>query len=109
MIMQLVLTAGLLVCAAYAWNQSRYTRFFHYFLVITAGLGIYFIWWPEQTTALAHGVGIGRGTDLVLYVWLIASLLVSINLHLRLKREQRRITTLAREIALVQPREPQQQ
>jgi hypothetical protein len=106
MIMQLFLTVGLVVCLIYAWIQSRYTRAFHYSLVVTAAMGMYFIWSPQQTTVLAHAVGVGRGTDLILYVWLIASLLISVNLHLRLRREARRITDLARAIALANPRMP---
>ena len=43
--------------------------------------GIYFVLLPEQTSKLAHAVGVGRGADLVLYCWLVITLIISVNLQ----------------------------
>ena len=62
--------------------------------------GLYFVWLPSHATWLASLVGIGRGVDLILYVWVIISLLVMLNLHLKLRAQMELITVLTREIAI---------
>jgi small membrane protein len=64
------------------------------------GAGLYFVWFPNQTTAIAHLVGVGRGTDLLLYCWLLASLMVMFNLHLKSIEQLRMLTDLARALTL---------
>ena len=51
--------------------------------------------------SLAELAGIGRGVDLILYVWVVISLLIVLNLHLKLRAQMELITALAREIAIV--------
>jgi hypothetical protein len=51
---------------------------------------------PEHSTQLAELVGIGRGV----YVWVCISLVVLLNLHLKLRTQTELITTLARKIAI---------
>jgi hypothetical protein len=53
-----------------------------------------------HSTRLAELVGIGRGVDLILYTWVCISLIVLLNLHLKLRTQMELITTLARKIAL---------
>jgi hypothetical protein len=55
---------------------------------------------PDWVDWLAHKVGVGRGTDLVLYVLAIAFVFVSVNTYFRLKTQEARFTELARAIAL---------
>ena len=55
---------------------------------------------PDWVDWLAHKVGVGRGTDLVLYVLAIAFVFVSVNTYFRLKAQAARFTELARAIAL---------
>ena len=50
--------------------------------------------------AVAELVGIGRGVDLILYIWVCISLIVLLNLHLKLRTQTELITKLARTIAL---------
>jgi hypothetical protein len=45
-------------------------------------------------------VGIGRGADLILYTWACLSLLVVLNLHLKLRTQLELITVLTRSVAL---------
>jgi hypothetical protein len=62
--------------------------------------GIYLVLFPEHTQVVAHVVGVGRGADLVLYCWLVISLIVSLHLQLQILQLRGLITALAREIAL---------
>ena len=69
--------------------------------VLAACGGLYFVWFPSHATILAELAGIGRGVDLILYVWVVISLLIVLNLHLKLRAQMELITALAREIAIV--------
>ena len=55
---------------------------------------------PNWVNALAHRVGVGRGTDLVLYALAVAFVFVSVNTYFRLKTQEARFTELARAIAV---------
>jgi hypothetical protein len=69
--------------------------------VICAGLfGAYLVWRPEDATYLAHLVGIGRGADLVLYVWVLISCAILLLLYLNLRQQLQLITIMARKMAL---------
>ena len=59
---------------------------------------------PDATTALAHALGVGRGTDLVLYIFAMGSLYVGLLFYGKLARLERSLTDLAREIAIAQVR-----
>ena len=47
-------------------------------------------------------MGIGRGADLVLYVWIIASLAMILVLIINLRRANASITKLTRELAILE-------
>src|SRR5437667_20226 len=68
--------------------------------LFVATAGLYFVWFPAHSTWLAELVGIGRGVDLILYTWVCISLLVLLNLHLKLRTQMELITTLARKAAI---------
>jgi hypothetical protein len=72
--------------------------------VLAALTGLYFVWVPAHATSLAALVGIGRGVDLILYVWVVISLIVLLNLHLKLRQQTEVITVLARELAIANAR-----
>jgi hypothetical protein len=55
---------------------------------------------PGWVTALAHHMGVGRGTDLVLYLLAAAFVFVSMNTYFRFKAQESRFTELARSIAV---------
>lgn len=55
---------------------------------------------PADVSALAELVGVGRGTDLVLYALVVAFGFATINTYLRFKELELRYAQLARAIAL---------
>jgi small membrane protein len=55
---------------------------------------------PEMTARAAHAMGIGRGTDLVLYASILAGLGAFFITHARMRRIESELTTLVRQIAL---------
>jgi hypothetical protein len=55
---------------------------------------------PDWVSSVAHHLGVGRGTDLVLYLLAIAFVFVSVNTYFRFKTQENRFTELARSIAV---------
>jgi hypothetical protein len=68
-------------------------------LVLACG-GIILALQPDRATDVANVVGIGRGTDLLLYVFVLFSLFHIVHIGSRLRRMERQITQLARAEAL---------
>jgi hypothetical protein len=106
MIAQLVLSALLAGILLYAWTEYRRSPAVALLTVFVASAGMYFVWVPEHSTQLAELVGIGRGVDLILYIWVCISLIVLLNLHLKLRTQMELITTLARRIAIADAQPP---
>src|SRR5713101_2526273 len=104
MIAQLVFTASLSGILLYAWTEYRRSPAVGLFAVLVAAGGLYFVWVPSHATRLAEFVGIGRGVDLIIYIWVVISLLVPLNLHLKPCAQMELITVLARELAIANAR-----
>lgn len=62
--------------------------------------GTIFIILPGAVTWIANQVGVGRGTDLLLYVLFVAFAFFVVGSHQRLHLLEKRIERLTREIAL---------
>jgi len=69
--------------------------------------GIYVAWFPESTSEVASWVGIGRGVDLMLYVWIMVSAMLILVLHLKLVQQDRKLTELARAMAIANAHTPE--
>ena len=100
MIAQVVLSLLLGIVLLYAWAQYRRSPIVTVLSCAVSLIGFYFVWLPSHATRVAEFVGIGRGADLVLYVWACISLVVLLNLHLKLRTQHELLTQLARSIAL---------
>lgn len=104
---QVLLIAGILLAAVLAIRflpgdrSLALKRILSLLFVIAAILAIIF---PNALTAVAHFFGIGRGTDLLLYTFIVAVLLFSVaSVRARAKAEAR-VTELARAVALLESR-----
>lgn len=100
MIFSAIVTALLFALIVYALLQKRDFPVVARTLPFVALLGIYVVWFPESTSKAAEWVGIGRGVDLMLYIWILASGLLILVLHLKLVTHERRLTELARAVAI---------
>lgn len=69
-------------------------------LLLTTLAGIVAIAFPELVNQLANLVGVGRGTDLVLYVLVIVFIGNSIASSIRHRQLEREVTRLARTVAI---------
>ena len=64
------------------------------------------VMFPELTSVVARHLGVGRGTDLLLYVFFAASLFFGILMYSKTMRLEARITELVRHIAVQEPLQP---
>jgi len=100
MIAQLMLSFLLCSVLVYAWAEYRRSPVVALTSFVVTLAGLYFVWVPGHSTRLAEFAGVGRGVDLILYTWVAISLIVLLNLHLKLRAQLELITALARTIAL---------
>lgn len=75
-------------------------------LVVTI-LGIVAVLWPDLTVVAANAIGVTRGTDLVLYLLVLAFVFNALTTSQRLYQMGRTINTLARELALARATAPE--
>ena len=106
MIAQFILSLLLAGILLYAWAEYRRSPAVAILAVFVATAGLYFVWFPSHSTQLAELVGIGRGVDLILYIWVCISLIVLLNLHLKLRTQMELVTLLARQLAMSDARSP---
>lgn len=69
-------------------------------LVVFALLNVYAVIRPDDLTTVAKLVGVGRGTDLLLYMLVVGFLSVTLNQYLRFQGVDHRLTELARVLAV---------
>jgi hypothetical protein len=102
MIAQLILSTLLAAVLVYAWSEHRRSPVVALLSVAAATAGLFFVWLPARATQLAELAGIGRGVDLILYTWVCISLVVMLNLHLKLRTQMELITIMARRLAIAE-------
>ena len=71
-----------------------------------AVLGVASVLWPDAVTWVAHQVGVGRGTDLVLYAVAVVGLLFAALTSRRLAETDQRLVELTRALAIATARVP---
>ncbi len=69
-------------------------------LVLFAIANIYAVMRPDDVTAVARVLGVGRGTDLVLYALVVAFMAGMFSFYQRFRVVDRRYTELARTVAI---------
>lgn len=74
--------------------------------LVVVVMAIIAVLWPQLTTYVAKAVGVGRGTDLVLYVFVMVFIYNAVATTQRLHRLEHQVTTLTREIALQRVQTP---
>jgi len=106
MIIQFLLTAGVGLCLLYAFNQFKRWPV-SLGITFLAIFGLVIIWNPDLANDLAYAVGVSRGADLLLYCWIVISILVILNLHIRNREIDRRIARILRKISVSEPWRPE--
>ena len=100
-LIQAVLFVGALGFLIYVLKSASHLRQRFIGLLLFAMIGVAIIF-PNTTTMLASFLGVGRGTDLVFYLSFFLFLYISVTLLARANQSDRRVTQLARAVALLQ-------
>ncbi|MBO7619556.1 MAG: DUF2304 domain-containing protein [Victivallales bacterium] len=97
---QVILIAGLLTVGLLAWLVLRNKLFGRLFFILQFVMGVVFVIWPDLTTRLANMIGIGRGTDFLLYLLIIFVYFSGMCILAKFRQIERRQTLLIRQLAL---------
>lgn len=106
MIIQIILLLGLALAAllvAHERSSATHQALRRILALTTVVAGAGAVIFPEALNEVASWVGVGRGADLVLYLAVVGFLLTTIGLYRRCSELDRKLTILAREIALSAP------
>lgn len=106
MIVQVLLSLGLLGLATYSFTQRSRSRAVAWTMLLVCVFGEFLVLAPDVSNDIAHILGVGRGADLILYCFIVVSLGLILNLHLRLHAMNEDTTALARTIAMLTARPP---
>lgn len=107
MIIQILLVAAVVALLVLLTRSTADAR--HQAMTRLA-IGVFFvaalgtILFPQTLTQVAQFVGVGRGTDLIIYAFVILFIAQVARSHRRSNDLQRKITVLARALALAQAR-----
>lgn len=85
-------------------TRLRNRTFYRLSLIGISALGVLFIIFPSVTDQLAHLVGVGRGADLVTYLFIVFFFLAGVNLYSKIRKLEANQTELVRKIAIEQAR-----
>jgi hypothetical protein len=86
--------------------NARHMAIRRIFLVLFAFIAALSVVFPEILSAVAHFFGVGRGTDLVLYGFIVAFLIYTATTFQRFRQMESTMTKLARRIALDETGKP---
>lgn len=84
--------------------QRGTSRLLRLLVLSVIGFGAFLVWFPGITDRFAELFGVGRGADLILYIWVVITLALIVFLYLKLAALSRKITSLARAVAVRDPR-----
>jgi len=102
----LAFVLGALTKVIYSYTQrGMQRRDFLFWTLVWIGTAA-IITFPDATSFLAHGLGIGRGADLIIYASLLISFYLILRLHLLLAHLEQEITEIVRAIALERLEKP---
>lgn len=100
---QIVFLLAGLAFAVYA-TRLRSTVTDRLVYLLLAGSGCVLVLYPDWSTEIAHRVGIGRGVDLVIYLFIVFSLFHYASGAAKARQTERAITAVVRRLALTELR-----
>ncbi|MCW5906997.1 MAG: DUF2304 domain-containing protein [Chitinophagales bacterium] len=97
---KVILLLPLLVLIILYLPKLRNRTFYRLSLIGISALGILFVLFPSLTDKLAHFVGVGRGADLVTYLFITFFFIAGIAFYSKMRKLEEQQTELVRKIAL---------
>lgn len=96
---QILLISGVVIIFAYYVSRFRNALVDLAALAIFAGLGIFFILFPDYTNLVAKKLGVGRGADLLFYSCILFFLFIILKMFSRIRRLEDKLTEMVRQQA----------
>ena len=100
MIIKPILSILLLGVLFFVMIQHHSGRLLRPAVAIAVAVVILFTWMPEFSNKVANYLGIGRGADMIFYIWIVLSMLAFASLYITFNKQERQITHLTRALAL---------
>jgi hypothetical protein len=100
MIISLLLILTLVCVSLYAYRVIVRGAMVGLILLFFSGIAIFFVFFPNQTILIANLLGVGRGTDLLLYICFMIGIILMLLIHVKFQQQSMLITHLARAMAL---------
>lgn len=97
---QLILVVCLIAAIPVYFKQFRTLRRDRIVACALALIAVFFVLFPEATTAISKLIGVGRGTDLVLYVFIMLFIFASILMYSKITMLEERQVELVRMLAI---------
>ena len=101
-IFQIIIAFSIIIILALI-GRSREVLFKRVFYVLISIIGVFFIIFPESASKIANLVGIGRGADLIFYLFILFSWFWFTSTSVKMQRTERKITQIVRKIAIDNP------
>ena len=95
-LIQVILTAGIIVIAAYMYLRLRNILFDLLLIFLFLVTGIVFVMFNEITDKIAHFLGISRGADMIFYLGILFLFFLILKLYSRMRRIEQSLTELVR-------------
>ena len=93
---QVILTAGIIIIAAYMYLRLRSTLVDVIMIVVFLVTGVVFVMFNEVTDVIAHFLGISRGADMIFYLGILFLFFLILKLYSRLRKVEQKFTELVR-------------
>lgn len=105
-LIQLILIIGLLVIMVSYFRWLRSAVVDKLLIAAIVGTGIFLVVFPDITNRLATSLGVGRGADLVFYLFIVGFCYLVLMIYVKMKKLERQLAELARKQALMDAQPP---
>jgi hypothetical protein len=106
-LIQIILIAGFLMASILCFAALKNRSVARLFFLSQFALGVILVILPDLSQRAAELLGVGRGTDLVLYLLVVYVYIGSILILGKFRHLESTLTELARKIALADPKHPE--
>ena len=105
-LIQLILIIGLLVILVSYFRWFRSAVIDKLLIAAILAAGIVLVVFPDLTTRLAAALGVGRGADLIFYLFMVAVCYFILLVYAKIRKLERQLAELARRQALMDVKPP---
>ena len=105
-LIQIILIAGFLMASLLCFAALKSRSITRLFFLGQFALGVILVIFPDLSQHAAEFLGVGRGTDLILYLLVLYVYVGSILILGKFRKLEQNLTELVRQITLANPQQP---